>query len=149
MMMLFTSAHCIWCQALKTMIAVELEELQCTVRIHEVDIQKQERIAHVYGVSVVPTLIADDSRLTGLPSASDLRSFILNVASETSDSPRSPPELIRAVQLQQGPPLGSRKEYEDAYTTVDTNGPQKGERTGQSSSKREGKFREERETIIT
>ena len=80
MILLFTSTYCTWCNVVKRMIVEDTQELSGLVPIHEVDIEKHESIAKVYGVLMVPTLVSGSSVLSGLPSDSDLHSFILKAA---------------------------------------------------------------------
>ncbi|TFG12536.1 hypothetical protein EU537_08925 [Candidatus Thorarchaeota archaeon] len=80
MILLFTSTYCTWCNVVKRMIVEEAQELSGLVPVHEVDIEKHESIAKVYGVLMVPTLVAGSSVLSGVPSNSDLHSFILKAA---------------------------------------------------------------------
>ncbi len=107
MMLLFTSAHCMWCQVLKDMIQTELLDLVYPVRVHEIDVEKQTHIARVFGVLIVPTLISYSRRIAGLPSQTDLRSFILDmIASGPSMECHSASEMIRrAASLQHVSPL--------------------------------------------
>ncbi len=74
---LFTSKKCTWCNMVKDMIEEELEEFVWPSDIYEVDIEKYQQIAQAYGILVVPTLVAGGQMLSGLPTPSDLRSFLM------------------------------------------------------------------------
>ncbi len=81
MILMFTSDHCIWCGSLKSMIETESEALGLEQNIYEVDVERQYRIAEAYGILVVPTLVAGSFKISGVPSSSDLRSFLLQAVS--------------------------------------------------------------------
>ena len=81
MIQLFTSDHCIWCGILKTMLEDESEALGTEQNIYEIDVERQYRIAEAYGILVVPTIVAGSCKISGVPEASDLRSFLLQAVS--------------------------------------------------------------------
>ncbi len=81
MILLFTSNHCAWCGALKAMLENESKVLGTEQLFYEVNIDKQYRIAEAYGILVVPTLVAGSYKISGVPTSSDLRSFLLQSVS--------------------------------------------------------------------
>jgi thioredoxin-related protein len=81
MILLFTSEHCTWCDMVRNMIEKEYLNLGHEVPIYEVSIEECRQIAEAYGILMVPTLIAGNKMLTGIPGLSDLRSFLLQAAS--------------------------------------------------------------------
>ena len=80
MILLFTSESCAWCDILKTMIRTESQDLLRGNFLYEVDIDRHKYITEAYQVQAVPTLVAGATSLTGLPSAEELRSFLLQSA---------------------------------------------------------------------
>ena len=81
MILLFTSDQCAWCGMLKSMLEEESEALGTEQNIYEVDVERQYRIAEAYGILVVPTLVAGSCKISCVPEASDLRSFLLQAVS--------------------------------------------------------------------
>ena len=81
MILLFVSDHCAWCGVLKSMLESESEALRTEQNIYEVDVERQYRIAEAYGILAVPTLVAGAYKISGVPEASDLRSFLLQAVS--------------------------------------------------------------------
>jgi len=81
MILLFTSNHCAWCGVLKAMLENEGKILGTEQLFYEVNIDKQHRIAEAYGILVVPTLVAGSYKISGVPTSSDLRSFLLQSVS--------------------------------------------------------------------
>jgi hypothetical protein len=81
MILLFTSDHCIWCGVLKSMLEDESEAIGAEHNIYEVDVDKQYRIAEAYDILVVPTIVAGSYKISGVPTGSDLRSFLLQAIS--------------------------------------------------------------------
>ena len=81
MILLFTSDHCAWCGVLKSMLEDESEAMGTEQNIYEVDVERQYRIAEAYGILAVPTLVAGAYKISGVPEASDLRSFLLQAVS--------------------------------------------------------------------
>jgi glutaredoxin len=81
MILLFTSDQCVWCGVIKTMLEEESNALGTEHSIYEVDVEKQYRIAEAYGILVVPTIVAGSYKISGVPSACDLRSFLLQAVS--------------------------------------------------------------------
>ncbi len=55
-----------------------------TSPIYEVDIEHHKHIADAYGIAVVPTLISGNHSISGLPSSSDLRAFLMQSFSTLS-----------------------------------------------------------------
>jgi len=79
MILLFTSDHCAWCDVLKTMLEEESEELGLLESIYEVNVDRHHHIAEAFSILVVPSIVSGMHKISGVPSASDLRSFILQV----------------------------------------------------------------------
>ena len=100
MILLFTSDHCTWCDVIKRMLEEEAEELGTLPAIFEVNVDKYQNIAEVYNVLVVPTLVAGVQQITGVPTPSDLRSFILQISAgrHTKASTHNPSSLLRLVR---------------------------------------------------
>jgi len=95
MILMFTSNHCAWCDILKSMLDEESDEIGILQPIFEVDVDKHHRIAEVYGILVVPTLVAGMKKISGVPTQSDLRSFLLHLNPITrSQSEREAPSLV-------------------------------------------------------
>jgi thioredoxin-related protein len=80
MILLFTSEHCTWCDMVRNMIENECYNLEQEFPIYEVCIEECQQIAQAYGILTVPTLIAGNNMLTGVPGHADLRSFLLQAA---------------------------------------------------------------------
>ncbi len=59
------------------MLEEQLEEFILPSDIYEVDIERYTHMAKAYNILVVPTLVAGGQSLSGLPTESDLRSFLL------------------------------------------------------------------------
>ncbi len=81
MILLFTSDHCAWCGILKAMLKDEGKSLGAEQQVYEVNVEKQHRIAEAYGILAVPTLVAGSFKISGVPTPSDLRSFMLQAIS--------------------------------------------------------------------
>lgn len=64
------------------MLQIEFLDLGVPSMIHEVNIEHQPRIAEVYGIMTVPTLVSRRSLISGVPCQDDLRSFLLQSLSE-------------------------------------------------------------------
>lgn len=77
MIFLFTSEKCTWCDVVKRMLEEELGDFIPPSEIYEVDIERYQHIAEAYNILVVPTLVAGGQSLSGLPTESDLRSFLI------------------------------------------------------------------------
>jgi len=77
MILLFTSDHCAWCGVIQAMLEDEGKVLGTEQLVYEVNVDKQHRIAEAYGILVVPTLVAGSYKISGVPTSSDLRSFLL------------------------------------------------------------------------
>jgi thioredoxin-like negative regulator of GroEL len=80
MILLFTSNHCILCNIIKGMLEHEETDIADVATVYEVNVEKHPLIAEAYGIMVVPTLVAGCKALYGVPSESELRSFILQAA---------------------------------------------------------------------
>jgi thiol-disulfide isomerase/thioredoxin len=97
---MFTSIHCTWCEILKRMLDEESDELGLIQPIFEVDVDKHHHIAETYGILVVPTLVAGMLKISGVPTQSDLRSFLLHlnpvIQSRTERGP--PSQMLREVR---------------------------------------------------
>ena len=90
MILFFTSEKCTWCDVVKSMLEEEMKDFAITTRLFEVDIERHNYIAEAYGVTMIPTLVTGNRSLSGVPTESDLRSFILQVFPEicrTGDEP--------------------------------------------------------------
>jgi thioredoxin-like negative regulator of GroEL len=81
MILFFTSDYCTWCGVLMTMLEDECKDLGTEQQVYEVDVDKQHRIAEAYGILAVPTLVAGSYKISGVPTSSDLRSFLLQAVS--------------------------------------------------------------------
>jgi len=80
MILLFTSDHCMMCDMVKGMLEEEEADLGESAMVCEVNVERHPVIAEVYGVMVVPTLVAGGKALYGVPCESELRSFLLQAA---------------------------------------------------------------------
>ena len=52
-------------------------------QIYEVDVERHTYIAEAYGILVVPTLVTGNHKISGVPSADDLRSFLIQALSRS------------------------------------------------------------------
>ena len=95
MILLFTSDHCTWCGVLMNMLEDECQALGTEQQVYEVDVDKQHRIAEVYGILAVPTLVAGSFKISGVPTSSDLRSFLLQAVSRGLLKPRK--RMVQSV----------------------------------------------------
>jgi hypothetical protein len=106
MILLFTSNHCTWCDVLRKMLEDESDTFGSLQPIFEVDVDRHHHIAEVYDILVVPTLVAGMQKISGVPTQSDLRSFLLHMnpviqfRSERS-SPRSFLQKVRDLKASQ------------------------------------------------
>lgn len=95
MILLFTSDHCLLCNMIKGMLEEEEADIAGVAAVYEVNVDKHPFIAEAYGVMVVPALVAGCKALCGVPSESDLRSFLLQAAigtpSHEDDNDLDPP----------------------------------------------------------
>ena len=107
MILLFTSDHCAWCDVLKTMLEEESEELGLLESIYEVNVDRHHHIAEAFSILVVPSLVSGMHKISGVPTASDLRSFILQVNAGArqgfkQDTPHSVLSAARKIQTAKG-----------------------------------------------
>jgi predicted DsbA family dithiol-disulfide isomerase len=63
------------------MLEEECRTLGTEQQVYEVDVEKQHRIAEAYGILAVPTLVAGSRKISGVPTADDLHSFLLQAVS--------------------------------------------------------------------
>ncbi|MHA1959154.1 MAG: thioredoxin family protein [Candidatus Thorarchaeota archaeon] len=77
MILFFTSYHCAWCDVVRRMVSEENENMEGGVSVYEVNVEEHPTVADVYNVLAIPTLVSGGSVLAGLPTESDLRSFVL------------------------------------------------------------------------
>jgi thiol-disulfide isomerase/thioredoxin len=89
MILLFTSDHCAWCNVLKTMLDEESKDLGLYQPVFEVNVDRHHHIAEAYSILVVPTLVSGMQKISGVPSSSDLRSFILQVSTKGISSSKN------------------------------------------------------------
>ncbi len=105
MILLFTSKHCVWCSTVKSMVEAEIASLTPDLKVHEIDVDLHNSIARAYGVSTVPTLVFRNSTLSGLPSPSDLQSFILQASPGADCDHNLLDQLMRRVRAVIGGPI--------------------------------------------
>ena len=100
MILLFTSDHCAWCDVLKAMLDEESEDLGLLQSIYEVNVDQHHHIAEAYSILVVPTLVSGMHKISGVPTASDLRSFILqiNAGARSGFKKHNPRSVLREVR---------------------------------------------------
>lgn len=100
MILLFTSDHCAWCDVLRMMLDDESDDLGLTQTIFEVNVDKHHHIAEAYGILVVPTLVAGMQKISGVPTHSDLRSFLLQVSPtmQSTTARDTPTSVLREVR---------------------------------------------------
>ena len=77
MILLFTSKHCAWCNTVKAMLKNEVDALAPSMTIHEIDVDVHSVIARAFGIVSVPTMVSGNMFLSGLPTSSDIQSFVL------------------------------------------------------------------------
>ncbi len=109
MILLFTSDHCVWCDVLKTMLDEESEELGLHQSVFEVNVDKHYHIAEAYSILVVPTLVSGMQKISGVPTSSDLRSFILQLNAGSRFRKKDAPSSV----LREARKLQSSKVNED------------------------------------
>jgi len=63
------------------MLEDECQALGTEQQVYEVNVDKQHRIAEAYGILAIPTLVAGSFKISGVPTSSDLRSFLLQAVS--------------------------------------------------------------------
>ncbi|MGQ4912966.1 MAG: glutaredoxin family protein [Candidatus Thorarchaeota archaeon] len=100
MIFLFTSDHCTWCDVLKSMLEEEWSDLGISDSILEVDIGKHTHIVEAFDVFVVPTLVAGNHKISGVPSSDDLRSFLIQALSlgEVANTKQTTQAVFRGVR---------------------------------------------------
>jgi len=65
------------------MLEQESEQLGLLESIFEVNVDRYHHIAEAYSILVVPSLVSGMHKISGVPTASDLRSFILQINAGT------------------------------------------------------------------
>jgi len=82
------------------MLEVEADELGLLQLVYEVDVDRHHHIAEAYSILVVPSLVAGMHKISGVPTASDLRSFILqvNAGSRSELKKHTPQSVLRQVR---------------------------------------------------
>jgi hypothetical protein len=88
----------------RNMIENECLSLGQEFPVYEVSIEECRQIAEAYGILTVPTLVAGNKILTGVPGVSDLQSFLLQAASgrtlyHKKDQSRLLSHLVRRRKL--------------------------------------------------
>ncbi len=85
------------------MLEEEAKDLGSLPSIFEVDVDKYQNIAEAYNVLVVPTLVSGMQQITGVPTSSDLRSFILQISTgkRAESFPTDPSSLLRLIRTTQ------------------------------------------------
>lgn len=100
MILLFTTDHCTWCPVVKDMIQEENDALGDAFPVHEINIERCPNIAEVFGILVVPTLVSGATMLSGVPSPTDLRSFLIqSITHGPGPGFQTPPPLVSAQGL--------------------------------------------------
>lgn len=92
------------CDMVKDMLEEEKGTLFDGTTIYEVNVEKHHHIAEVYGVVMVPTLVAGSSVLSGVPCPNELRSFLLQavIGSHSYDEDEDAGSVLTpVVHLQQ------------------------------------------------
>ena len=84
MILLFTSDNCTWCDVLKGMLEEAWSELGTSHRVHEINVTHHSKIAEVYDVLVVPTLVAGHQKISGVPGTDDLKAFLIQAFTQGS-----------------------------------------------------------------
>ena len=82
------------------MLEEEEEELGLLDSIYEVNVDYHHHIAEAYSILVVPSLVSGMHKISGVPTADDLRSFILqvNARARTSSKKHTPRSVLRDVR---------------------------------------------------
>ena len=101
MILFFTSENCTWCDVVKNMVNEESLDIGGAPSLYEVNIEKHRRIAEAFGVMMVPTLVSGRNTISGVPSTTDLRSFLLQSASRklSRSNEKIARKFISSVQL--------------------------------------------------
>ncbi len=97
MILMFTSEHCMWCDLVRTMLRDEMKSLMIHISIHEVDVNAHEPMTAAYGILSVPTLVTSGATISGLPTRSDLRSFLLQALAGAIDSEHAGMESLMNI----------------------------------------------------
>jgi hypothetical protein len=100
------------------MIETECHNIGQEFSIYEVSIEECEQIAEAYGILTVPTLVAGNKMLTGVPGQSDLHCFLLQAAAgrrshHKKDQSRLLSHLVRRQKI--GP---SQEEKSEKVQTI-------------------------------
>ena len=82
------------------MLEEETEDLGLLESIYEVNVDHHHHIAEAYSILVVPSLVSGMHKISGVPTASDLRSFILqiNAGARTAGKKNTPRSVLREVR---------------------------------------------------
>jgi len=82
------------------MLEEESEQLGLLELIFEVNVDRYHHIAEAYSILVVPSLVSGMHKISGVPTASDLRSFILQINAGTRSQLRkhTPGTVLRHVR---------------------------------------------------
>jgi thioredoxin-like negative regulator of GroEL len=89
LILLFTSDNCMWCEVVKNMLDDALVDFGEPIPVYEVNIDYQGRIADIYGIRMVPTLACRSGTISGVPSETDLHSFLIqSISAVSSESPQ-------------------------------------------------------------
>ncbi|NHI83560.1 MAG: thioredoxin [Candidatus Thorarchaeota archaeon] len=78
----FTSNQCAWCDIVKEMLENASHELSESTLIYEVNIDRYQSIAEIYGIMMVPTLVSKGNMICGVPTSADLISFLMQSITE-------------------------------------------------------------------
>jgi len=71
------------------MLDEESKDLGLYQPVFEVNVDRHHHIAEAYSILVVPTLVSGMQKISGVPSSSDLRSFILQVSTKGISSSKN------------------------------------------------------------
>jgi hypothetical protein len=82
------------------MLEEESEEFGLLDSIYEVNVDRYHHIAEAYNILVVPSLVSGIHKISGVPTISDLRSFILqvNAGVRTLFKKSTPHSVLREVR---------------------------------------------------
>lgn len=59
------------------MLEEELKDFAIQANLHVIDVERHEFIAEAYDIMMVPTLVSGNCTISGVPTESDLRSFVM------------------------------------------------------------------------